>query len=51
MAMVGHKTGSIYRHYAIVGAAALREGASKLAALHEAQFTMAASNKLASLKK
>ncbi len=51
MAMVGHKTEAIYRRYAIVDAAALREGAAKLAVLHEAQGAIAASSKLASLKK
>jgi integrase len=37
MAMVGHKTESIYRRYAITDEAMLKEGAAKLAALHEAQ--------------
>jgi hypothetical protein len=32
MAMVGHKTESIYRRYAIVDHAMLQEGAAKLAA-------------------
>jgi integrase len=36
MAMVGHQTESIYRRYAIADEAMLREGAAKLAALHEA---------------
>ncbi|HKC10753.1 MAG TPA: hypothetical protein VKI41_01710 [Vicinamibacteria bacterium] len=35
MAMVGHKTGSIYRRYAIVDEALLREGALKLATYHD----------------
>ena len=35
--MVGHKTESIYRRYAIVDEAMLKEGASKLQTLHEAQ--------------
>ena len=37
MKMVGHKTESIYRRYAIVGKAMLKEGAVKLQTLHEAQ--------------
>jgi integrase len=37
MKMVGHKTESVYRRYAIVDEGMLREGAAKLAALHEAQ--------------
>jgi hypothetical protein len=36
MKMVGHKTESIYRRYAIVDAAMLKEGAAKLHTLHEA---------------
>ena len=36
MALVGHRTGSIYTRYAIVDEAMLNEGAAKLAALHEA---------------
>ena len=35
--MVGHKTESIYRRYAIVDEAMLKEGATKLQTLHEAQ--------------
>jgi hypothetical protein len=34
MKMAGHKTESIYRRYAIVDEAMLREGAEKLAAFH-----------------
>ena len=34
--MVGHKTESIYRRYAIVDEAMLKEGAAKLQTLHEA---------------
>jgi integrase len=34
MAMVGHKTAAVYRRYAIVDEAVLREGSDKLAALH-----------------
>ena len=37
MKMVGHKTESIYRRYAIVDEAMLKEGAAKLQTLHEAQ--------------
>jgi hypothetical protein len=37
MAMVGHKTESIYRRYAICDEGMLREGAARLAALHESQ--------------
>jgi hypothetical protein len=34
MKMVGHKTESIYRRYAIVDEAMLKEGAVKLQTLH-----------------
>ncbi len=37
MKMVGHKTESIYRRYAIVDEAMLKEGATKLQTLHDAQ--------------
>jgi integrase len=37
MAMVGHKTASIYRRYAIVDETVLREGSAKLAVLHAGQ--------------
>jgi integrase len=37
MKMVGHKTESVYRRYAIVDESMMREGAVKLAALHDAQ--------------
>jgi integrase len=36
MALVGHKTESIYRRYAITDEAMLREGAEKLSRLHDA---------------
>jgi integrase len=36
MAMVGHKTEAIYRRYAIADESMLRDGADKLAALHQA---------------
>jgi hypothetical protein len=36
MKLTGHKTESVYRRYAIVAEADLREGVAKLAALHEA---------------
>jgi integrase len=38
MALVGHKTESIYRRYAITDETVLRESAEKLAALHRIQF-------------
>jgi hypothetical protein len=44
MAMVGHRTESIYRRYAIADEAMLKESAVKLAALH------ALENKLATKK-
>jgi len=37
MKMVGHKTESIYRRYAIADETMLREGAVKLSALHQAE--------------
>lgn len=37
MEMVGHKTESVYRRYAIVAEADLREGGQKLAALHHTE--------------
>lgn len=37
MKMTGHKTESVYRRYAIVDEAMLRESAEKLAAFHEGQ--------------
>jgi integrase len=39
MAMVGHRTESIYRRYAIVDEAMLREGAQKLSVFHQGQPT------------
>jgi len=41
MKMVGHRTESIYRRYAIVDEAMLKEGAAKLQTLHDAQSTAA----------
>lgn len=38
MALVGHKTESIYRRYAITDETMLRESADKLAALHRVQL-------------
>ena len=35
MKMIGHKTRNIYRRYAIVDEAMLKEGAAKLQILHE----------------
>lgn len=37
MKLVGHRTESVYRRYAITTEADLREGAAKLAALHQAE--------------
>jgi len=37
MKMVGHRTESIYRRYAIVDEAMLKEGAAKLQTLHDIQ--------------
>lgn len=37
MAMVGHKTESIYRRYAIVAESDLRAGTEKIQALHDCQ--------------
>jgi len=37
MKMTGHKTESVYRRYAIVDEAMLREGAEKLAAFHSSE--------------
>jgi hypothetical protein len=42
MRMVGHKTEAIYRRYAIVDEAMMREGAEKLGAFHEADRKEAA---------
>jgi integrase len=39
MAMVGHRTESIYRRYAIADEAMLKEGAVKLAAFHATEST------------
>ncbi|PYR15878.1 MAG: hypothetical protein DMF94_30355 [Acidobacteria bacterium] len=36
MAMVGHKTDAVYRRYAIVDEGMLKDGALKLAQLHQA---------------
>jgi len=47
MKMVGHKTESVYRRYAIVDEGMLREGAAKLAALHQAD--QATSSKVVAL--
>jgi hypothetical protein len=49
MAMVGHKTESIYRRYAITDEAMLKEGAAKLAILHEAQQN--AASRVSTLRK
>ncbi len=50
MKMIGHKTESIYRRYAIVDEAMLREGAEKLAVLHGAERQMRPLNKAAGEK-
>jgi hypothetical protein len=50
MDFVGHRTESIYRRYAIPNVVALRQGAEKLAALHAAQKTVAASARVVSIK-
>lgn len=47
MAMVGHKTESVYRRYAIVAERDLQEGTAKLAALHARMTTKAAPKALA----
>ena len=44
MKMVGHRTESIYRRYAIVDEAMLKEGAVKLQTLHDTQHGTASSN-------
>lgn len=45
MKMVGHRTESIYRRYAIADEAMLREAAVKIAALHDADQMKAAAKK------
>jgi hypothetical protein len=37
MAMVGHRTESIYQRYKVADEAMLKESAAKLAALHESE--------------
>jgi integrase len=46
MAMVGHRTESIYRRYAIADERMLKESASKLAALHAFEKTSATKRSL-----
>jgi hypothetical protein len=41
MKLTGHKTEAVYRRYAIVAEADLREGLEKLARLHESDGTQA----------
>jgi hypothetical protein len=41
MEMVGHRTEAIYRRYAIADESMLRDGAAKLAALHDADAVAA----------
>jgi len=38
MKMVGHKTESVYRRYAIADEAMLREAGTELAAMHRAEY-------------
>lgn len=45
MKMVGHKTESIYRRYAIVDEAMLKDGAAQLQRLHDAQAPAAPSSR------
>ena len=49
MKMVGHKTESIYRRYAIADEAMLKESAEKLARLHQAD-QVAGSHRLVPLE-
>jgi integrase len=51
MAMVGHKTEAIYRRYAIADESMLRDGADKLAALHQADTAKKLSPKVVPLAK
>lgn len=51
MQMVGHKTEAIYRRYAIVDAAMLREGAAKLDAYAAEQKTAAAKERKGQLRR
>src|SRR5262249_3906406 len=51
MAMVGHKTESIYRRYAIVDEAMLQDGARKLSALHKMQGKRVARRKVIHMRK
>ncbi len=44
MAMVGHKTESVYRRYAIADEQTLREGAAKLQSLHTLQSASSCSS-------
>ncbi len=41
MRMVGHRTEAVYRRYAIVDETMMREGAEKLAILHNAEQSAA----------
>lgn len=49
MAMVGHKTESVYRRYAIVDAGVMRGAAGKLAELHALQAKAAVDQKVTSI--
>lgn len=50
MAMVGHRTESIYRRYAIVDTAMMRDAAVKLGQFHEAQKNAPARPKVVAMK-
>jgi integrase len=50
MAMVGHRTESIYRRYAIVDTAMMRDAAVKLGLFHEAQKNAPARPKVVAMK-
>jgi hypothetical protein len=47
MRLVGHRTESTYRHYAIVEELMLKEGGEKLAMLHTAQVLLDQAEKAA----
>jgi hypothetical protein len=51
MKLVGHKTESVYRRYAITDEAMLREGAAKLAAFHGGTTTTATMPKVVAIRK
>jgi hypothetical protein len=51
MRLVGHRTESTYRRYAIVDEAMLKEGGEKLAMLHSAQTPLEQAEKAAANEK